>query len=148
MKSAKWMLGAAFALCLVSGPCALAQGNSQGHGNGKDHDKHGNDDHRNDDHGYYYGHEKDIHGWYSDHSSNLPPGLAKKDRLPPGLEKQLLRNGTLPPGLQKRIEPCPRDLEHYLPPPPPDCSHVLIGGHVVLLNRKTNVVVDFLHLEL
>jgi hypothetical protein len=92
-------------------------------------------------------HEKDIHGWYSEHSSNLPPGLAKKDRLPPGLEKQLVRNGTLPPGLQKRIEPCPRDLEHYLPPPSPDCSHVLIGGHIVLLNRKTNVVVDFLNLE-
>jgi len=25
---------------------------------------------------------------------------------------------------------------------------VLIGGHIVLLNRKTNVVVDFMHVEL
>jgi hypothetical protein len=148
MKSAKWMLGGALAFCLVSGQYAMAQGNSQGHGNGKGHNKHADDDDRDDDHGYYYGHEKNVHDWYSDHSSNLPPGLAKKDRLPPGLEKQLVRRGTLPPGLQKRIEPCPGDLEHYLPPPPPDCLHVLIGGHIVLLNRKTNVVVDFLHLEL
>jgi len=24
----------------------------------------------------------------------------------------------------------------------PDCAHVVIGGHLVLLNRRTNVVVD------
>ena len=148
MKSKKWMLGGALALCLVLGQRATAQGNSQGHGNGKGHDKHDHGDDRDDDHGYYYGHEKDIRVWYSDHGSDLPPGLAKKDRLPPGLEKQLVRRGALPPGLQKRIATCPRELEHYLPPPPPDCSHVLIGGHIVLLNRKTNVVIDFLHLEL
>ena len=148
MKSAKWMmLGGPIVLCLVSGQCAIAQGNSQGHGNGKGHNKQ-DDDGRNEDHGYYYGHDKEIHIWYSGHAGNLPPGLAKKDQLPPGLEKQLVRNGTLPPGLQRRIEPCPRDLERYLPPPPPDCSHILIGGHIVLLNRKTNVVVDFVHLEL
>lgn len=145
MKSAKWMLGGVLAFGLVSCQDAMAQGNSQGHGNGKGHDKHSDGD---EDHGYYYGHERDIQGWYSDHSNNLPPGLAKKDRLPPGLEKQLVRRGTLPPGLQKRIEPCPPDLENFLPPPPPDCAHVLIGGHIVLLNRRTNVVVDFVHLEL
>jgi hypothetical protein len=147
MKSVKWMLGGILALGLVSGQYAMTQGNSQGHGNGKGHNKHDDDD-RDDDHGYYYGHDKQIHGWYSDHGGNLPPGLAKKDQLPPGLEKQLVRRGTLPPGLQKRLEPCPHELEHYLPPPPPDCANVLIGGHIVLLNRKTNVVVDFVHLEL
>ncbi len=146
MKSAKWILGGALAFCLVSGQYAMAQGNSQGHGNGKGHNKH-DDDGQDEDRGYYYGHEKDIHGWYSSHSSNLPPGLAKKDRLPPGLERQLVRRGTLPPGLQKHIQPCPPELEHYLPPPPPDCANVLIGGHIVLLNRRTNVVVDFVHVE-
>ncbi len=29
--------------------------------------------------------------------ASLPPGLAKKDHLPPGLERQLQRNRTLPP---------------------------------------------------
>jgi hypothetical protein len=32
MKSAKWMLGGALALCLVSGQYAMAKGNSQGYG--------------------------------------------------------------------------------------------------------------------
>jgi hypothetical protein len=58
MKSINWMLGGALAFCLVLGQCATAQGNSQGCGNGKGHDKHGNGDDRDDDHGYYYGHEK------------------------------------------------------------------------------------------
>ncbi len=40
-----------------------------------------------------------------DDRSGLPPGLAKKDRLPPDLERHLERNGTLPPGLQKRVQP-------------------------------------------
>ncbi len=41
----------------------------------------------------------------------------------------------------------PEDLERRLPPPPPDCAHVLIGGHIVLLNRSTNIVVDIFHVE-
>jgi hypothetical protein len=148
MKLAKWMLGGALAFCLISGQNALAQGNSQGHGHGKGHDKHGDDEQGDNDQGYYHGHDQEIHNWYSEHSNNLPPGLAKKDRLPPGLEKQLVRRRTLPPGLQKKIQPCPPELVRYLPPPPPDCAHVLIGGHIVLLNRRTNVVVDFMHVEL
>ena len=148
MKLAKWMIGGALVCCLVFGQNALAQGNSEGHGHGKGHDKHGDDDNRDDDRGYYYGHDKEMHEWYSAHSNHLPPGLAKKDHLPPGLEKQLVRRGTLPPGLQKKIQPCPPELVRYLPPPPPDCANVVIGGHIVLLNRRTNVVVDFVHVEL
>ncbi len=147
MKSTKWLLGAMLVFVLFAGQPARAQGNSEGHGHGKGHDKHGDDDDRDEDSGYYRGRDREVHEWYDSHRNDLPPGLAKRDQLPPGLEKQLVRRGTLPPGLQKRIEPCPRDLERYLPPPPPDCSHVLIGGHIVLLNRKTNVVVDFLHVE-
>ena len=56
-----------------------------------------------------------------------------KDQLAPGLEKQLVPRGALPPGLQKRIQPWPEDLERQLPPPPPDCANVLIGGHIALL---------------
>src|SRR5712692_2463493 len=49
-------------------------------------------------------------------ASGLPPGLAKRDTLPPGLEKQLRRNGRLPPGLEKKLVPFPPDLERQLPP--------------------------------
>ena len=116
---------------------------AQGHGKG--HDKHDKDKGQY----FYKDHEKqEIRGWYDGRRSNLPPGLAKKDRLPPGLEKQLVRRGTLPPGLQKRVQPCPEDLRRRLPPPPPDCDNVLIGGHVVLLNRRTQLVVDVFHFEI
>jgi hypothetical protein len=89
-----------------------------------------------------------VRDWYHENNGHLPPGRAKKDQLPPGLEKQLVRRGSLPPGLQKRMQPCPVELERRLPPPPPDCFNVLIGGHVVLLNGKTNIVVDMFHFEL
>jgi hypothetical protein len=143
MKSTKWMFAGALGMLMLTGNFALAQG----HGNGKGHEKHGDDDDQSEH--YYKDHDREaIRRWYDDHESNLPPGLAKRDQLPPGLEKQLVRRGTLPPGLQKRLQPCPEDLERRLPPPPPDCAHVLIGGHIVLINRQTSVVVDIFHLEI
>lgn len=141
MKLMKGMFTVALGFLLLQASSALAQGN----GHGKGHNKHGDDDDQGEH--YYRDHDRDIRGWYDDHQSNLPPGLAKKDRLPPGLEKQLARRGELPPGLQKRLQPCPEDLERRLPPPPPDCAHVLIGGHIVLLNRRTNIVLDIFHFE-
>ncbi|MGB9466104.1 MAG: hypothetical protein WBR10_13415 [Candidatus Acidiferrum sp.] len=144
MKSAKWILSLALGFCLATCGAALAQGQGKGHGKG--HDKHGDDDQGER---FYKDQDREaIRGWYDEHQGHLPPGLAKKDQLPPGLEKQLVRRGTLPPGLQKRLQPCPEDLERRLPPPPPDCAHVLIGGHIVLLNRRTNLVVDLFHFEI
>jgi len=139
MNACKWMLAWALGVCLLSGTPTLAQGNGKGHGKG--HDKHEDDLDDHDSH-QYSRHEQQIRAWYSESENHLPPGLAKKDRLPPGLEKQLVRNGTLPPGLQKRLYPAPVELERQLPPPPPDCAHVLVSGHIVLLNRKTNLIVD------
>jgi len=130
---------------LLAGSVSFAQGNGKGHGHDKD--KHGDDD---DARTYAFSeHDGDaMRDWYRGHRNSLPPGLAKKDRLPPGLERQLEVRGTLPPGLQKRIEPVPDDLERRMPPPPPDCSHVVIGGHVVLLNRRTNLVMAVFHFEI
>lgn len=84
--------------------------------------------------------------WYRGYRGDLPPGLAKKDRLSPGLEKQLRVRGTLPPGLRDYIRPCPEDLLHRLPPPAPDYEHVAIGGRIVLLNRQTSMVLDIFKL--
>jgi len=129
-------------LLFAVGP-AHAQGNSQDHGHGKGHEKNHGDDEPEDRGAYRYEyHQEVMRGWYNQSAGHLPPGLAKKDRLPPGVEKQLGRNGTLPPGLQKRLYPAPVELEERLPPPPPDCGHFLISGHMVLLNLKTKVMVD------
>jgi hypothetical protein len=145
MRFTRWMVAFAVWIFMLTSNFALAQGHGNGHGKG--HEKHGDDG--DQDEGYYKDHDREtMRGWYDEHENNLPPGLAKRDRLPPGLEKQLVRRGTLPPGLQKRLQPCPEDLERRLPPPPPECAHVLIGGHIVLLNRRTNVVVDIVHFEI
>jgi hypothetical protein len=138
MRTTRWMVACTLSAFLLTSSFALAQ--DRGNGHGKGHGKQAD----GDDQGEYYK-DRDreaIRGWYDEHRSNLPPGLAKKDQLPHGLEKQLVRRGTLPPGLQKKLQPCPEDLERRLPPPPPECAHVLIGGSLVLLNRRTNLIVD------
>lgn len=128
---------------MAASGAALAQGHGNGNGHGKGHTKHDDDQEKNQTQSYYGERDQEmVRAWYANHARNLPPGLAKKDRLPPGLEKQLETRGTLPPGLQKRSAPVPVELERQLPPPPPDCAHVFIGGNVVLLNRRTNLVLD------
>jgi hypothetical protein len=145
MRHSRWMFAFLVGTFMLTSNFALAQG--QGNGHGKGHEKHGDEDGQ-DDHYYRDRDRESARGWYDEHQNDLPPGLAKKDQLPPGLEKQLVRRGTLPPGLQKRLQLVPVDLERRLPPPPPECAHVLIGGHIVLLNRRTNVVVDLVHFEI
>jgi len=67
---------------------------------------------------------------------------APRGGLPPGLEKQLRRNGRLPPGLEKHLVAFPVELERRLPPPPPDCARAFIGAHAVIYNSRTRVVLD------
>jgi len=142
-----FFFGGTLAAFALASTFALAQGHGNGHVNGRGNSKHGDND---DASGYTFNdHDRDaMRAWYHDHRDSLPPGLAKKDRLPPGLERQLVERGTLPPGLQKRIQPVPVELEQRLPPPPPDYAHVVIGGNVVLLNRQTNFVSAVFHLEI
>jgi hypothetical protein len=131
------------ALSLVPSP-AFSQGK------GKGHNKDGGDDDRGRGNGNKKAkHEFDaqdrevITTYYSNRNSNLPPGLAKRGgNLPPGLERQLERDGTLPPGLQKRLQPCPVELERQLPPVEAGYVRGVIGAHIVIYNRSTNVIVD------
>lgn len=146
MLSRLWRIFAAGLLAgaLVAAP-AFSQG--QGHGKGKGHNKHGEGDDQGERGKYAFSvHEREIiTRYYAGRGSNLPPGLAKRGgNLPPGLERQLERNGTLPPGLQKRLQPCPVELERQLTPLPAEYRRGVIGAHVVILNRNTNVIVDVL----
>jgi hypothetical protein len=75
-----------------------------------------------------------------DDRAGLPPGLAKKDRLPPGLERQLQRNGTLPPGLQKRVQPLPSSCDSRLPRLPREWSRVVLSGRIILLDPRMRIV--------
>jgi hypothetical protein len=78
-------------------------------------------------------------------AKGLPPGLAKRGgNLPPGLQKQLERNGQLPPGLQKRLKPLPVDLNRQLPPLPEYWERVIVERDVILLDRRTNRILDII----
>lgn len=151
MRSKNWLFAGVLALLLAGATPVLAQGNGRGRGHNKNNGNAAESDNGNRDNAdgrYYSGDDqRRMHDWYAQHETNLPPGLAKKDRLPPGLEKQLVVRGHLPPGLQKKIQPAPVALVRELPPPPPDCKDVVIGGHIVLLDTKTYVVMDVFHFE-
>src|ERR1700741_998740 len=118
MRNKFWM---SLLLAISVGLSGVAR--AQGHG----HDKHDRDD--DDDRGqhYYSDHDRDaMRNWYHDRD----------------------RDDHLPPGLRKKMMPCPEEVERRLPPPPVGCEHVVIGGHVVLVNRSTYVVMDIIHFEL
>jgi hypothetical protein len=136
---------------------ALPQaGLAQGNGKGKGHNKHSDQDDDDDRGGdrtkggvrvVFSVHDREvIHGYYHDRNSNLPPGLAKRNgNLPPGLQKHLERDGTLPPGLQKRVEPFPVELERRLPRLPETYRRVTLGVDILILDRRTQRIVDIVH---
>ena len=76
-------------------------------------------------------------------SRGAPPGLAKRDRLPPGLERQLQRHGRLPPGLEKKHFPA--HLRAQLPSPLQGTERVIIGNDAVLIETATNIVLDVIY---
>ncbi|HET6933528.1 MAG TPA: hypothetical protein VFI72_01740 [Candidatus Angelobacter sp.] len=132
---------------------AVAQGNSQGKGKGKNKHQQMVED---DDAGSYQRggvrivfstHDRDmIRDYYRDSYSNLPPGLAKRGgNLPPGLQKHLERDGQLPPGLQKRVQPFPVELERRLPPLPDGYRRVTLGVDILILDRRTQRIMDIVH---
>jgi hypothetical protein len=73
---------------------------------------------------------------------NFPPGLAKRGELPPGLAKQLVRNGHLPPGLEGRD--LPPDLLSRLPRLDPAYRYMVADDKVMLVRRATNTIMDIL----
>ena len=83
-----------------------------------------------------------VREFFKGHPGGLPPGLAKRSELPPGLQKQLKRKGQLPPGLQKKLEPLPRQLEVRLPRIGEIGRAVILGHHVLLLDRRTEQILD------
>ncbi|MGB0683354.1 MAG: hypothetical protein ACPGOV_11625 [Magnetovibrionaceae bacterium] len=73
-------------------------------------------------------------------NKGMPPGLAKKGKLPPGLQKQLERGGSLPPGLAKRS--LPDGLEADLGEPAVGTERAIVDNDVVLIEKGTGVILD------
>jgi hypothetical protein len=75
------------------------------------------------------------------HAGSLPPGLAKRQPLPPGLHEQLHERGELPPGLQKRLVPVPVVLERRLPPIPHYYHRYFAGDDLLVIDGRTHRIV-------
>lgn len=135
---------AAICFGLLASP-ALGQGKGKGHS--KDEQGDDRDKGRGGVQVTFSVRDRDtIREYYHDRYSNLPPGLAKRNgKLPPGLQKHLERDGRLPPGLQKRVEPFPDELERRLPRLPDGYGRVVLGVDVLILNRKTQRIMDVIH---
>ena len=85
-----------------------------------------------------------VSAWFSNKRNleGLPPGLAKRERLPAGLERQLKKNRSLPPGLETRVQLFPLDLERLLPELPKGVIRVVIGVDILLLDKTSNTILD------
>ncbi len=81
--------------------------------------------------------EKADKGHKADNGS-LPPGLAKREALPPGLRAQLRERGELPPGLQKRLVAVPAPLIARLPAVPPYYQRYFAGDDLIVVDTRTN----------
>jgi hypothetical protein len=86
------------------------------------------------------GHRRIVQEFFA--TEALPPGLAKRQSLPPGLSRQLRENGRLPPGLQKRLTPVPLALGSRLPPVPGYCRRYFAGRDLVFVDTRTNRIVS------
>ena len=74
-------------------------------------------------------------------SGSLPPGLAKREALPPGLRAQLHERGALPPGLQKHLVLVPVSLGRRLPPVPSYYRRYFAGDDLLVVDTRTNHIV-------
>jgi hypothetical protein len=144
VKTTKRFLFGAAVILGVFANIAYSQRNSNGHGKGHEKDKTGGHDREGRAYIYSYSkHDRDeLRNWYDHHREHLPPGLAKKDHLPPGWEKKMVVHQVIPVEYRTYVRPAPVEIVRVLPPPPPDCEHVVIGGHIVLMNRETSLVLD------
>ncbi|HEY3160736.1 MAG TPA: hypothetical protein VGJ78_17340 [Vicinamibacterales bacterium] len=136
MTYAKYVFVIPLLILVISPPASFAdQGRGRGHANGRgaavkdetiviDRD----------------GHRRVIHDYYT--TNALPPGLAKRQSLPPGLARQLHERGELPPGLQKRLTPVPAPLAGRLPGLPPYYSRYFAGSDLLIVDNRSNRIVS------
>ena len=104
-----------------------------------------NDHHRHSVRNYYHEHpnhhgkKHKKHKWKKKHKNkgrghggdHLPPGLAKRDVLPPGIQMQAL----------------PGDLTHQLPHPPHGTRYTYHEEQVLLIDLNTRVVLDLINIQ-
>jgi len=88
------------------------------------------------------GHARVIHEYAR--AGSLPPGLAERQALPPGLAKQLRERGELPSGLQKHLVAVPEPWARRLPPVPSYYRRYFAGDDLVIVDTRTNRIASLI----
>lgn len=81
-----------------------------------------------------------------DARKDLPPGLAKKNKIPPGWQKKIRRGEPVPADIWEFRVPLPHEILVKLPPPPPGVVLVRIHDRVLKVRERTHEVLDDLGL--
>src|SRR5579863_8894413 len=143
MKKTRWFLAAFVAaamLMFVGGP-TFAQDR---------HDRDDRHEHEWDrEHPRFDDHERVVvNGWWGEHREHPVVGFRVEDRLPRDWEPRLQVGLVFDSGWRARLHEVPPDLYRRLPPPPPHFTYYVVGGHVVLVDRRNWRVADVIHIEL
>lgn len=76
----------------------------------------------------------------------LPPGLAKKNKIPPGWQKKLARGERIPDDVWSHRVPLPREIDSKLPRLEDGVVRVRIDDRVVRVAERTREVLDVIEL--
>jgi hypothetical protein len=137
------VLASAIAFGLPPAEAVDGQGRGRGPGKAQKADKAGKAE-KNDDRNRPVVVDRDSHRRVIreyGRGGSLPPGLAKRQSLPPGLRKQLRERGSLPPGLQKHLVLVEGPLVIRLPPVPAYYHRYFAGDDLIVVDTRTNRIV-------
>lgn len=88
------------------------------------------------------GHRRTVREYVT--RGNLPPGLAKRRALPPGLSKQLREKGALPPGLRDYYTPVPAEWNARFPAIPAYYTRYFVGSHLIIVDTRNDTLVSLI----
>ena len=81
-----------------------------------------------------------IRDYYHNYYRDLPPGLAKKGKVPPGHAYKMRRHQSIPHDMTWQY--LPSDVERRLSRLPEGYVRAVIGADVGILHTRTRVVLD------
>jgi len=83
-----------------------------------------------------------IRDYYRVDYRSLPPGLAKKGKVPPGHAYRFRVNQPLPPDAAWHY--LPQNVERRLSRLPEGYVRITFGGDVAIMNVRTRIIVDLI----